>query len=359
MRIIRPLLRQRPILNLALIIGQTLFIHNAHAVLKTGAYVLEAGHPSIQEWKLPDMPPAPPDNQPTPERIALGKQLFFDPRVSRDGNISCASCHNPALGWADGLPRGRGAEGKALARATPTVLNAAHNTIQMWDGRKTTLEDQALGPIEAKVEMNQDVEQFLAWLNRNKSYRESFAKAYPGAKIDRETLAKAIASFERSIVSNNSPFDRWINGDASAMDSSQVRGFWIFLDPAKGNCAACHQAPNFTDNGFHNIGLASFAGPEPDMGRFAQKPVKLMQGAFKTAALRNIALTSPYFHDGSARSLGEVIDVYQQGGVVKTNLSPNIRPLDLSARDKKDLIAFLRGLTGETAPIMLPVLPPD
>jgi cytochrome c peroxidase len=355
------MLRMHPLLlKVALMIaGQVLIIDSACAVLKAGTYVLEAGHPSLQEWQLPDTPPAPPDNQPTLERVALGKQLFFDPRLSRDGNISCASCHNPVLGWADGLPTARGAGGKVLARSTPAVVNAAHNTIQMWDGRKTTLEDQALAPIEAEVEMNQDIEQLLAWLNRNKGYRESFAKAYPGQKIDKQTLAKAIASFERSIVSNNSPFDRWLRGDASAMDSAQVRGFWVFLEPDKGSCVACHQAPNFTDNGFHNIGLASFARPEPDMGRFVHKPVKLMQGAFKTPVLRNVALTAPYFHDGSARSLEEVIEVYQQGGVIKSNLSPNIRPLNLSARDKKDLVAFMRTLTGEVAPITLPVLPPD
>jgi cytochrome c peroxidase len=358
MKRIHPVL-QRLILKFTLVVAQILLIHNACAALKTGSYLLEAGHPSLQGWQLPDAPPAPPDNQPTIERIALGKQLFFDPRLSRDGNLSCASCHNPVLGWADGLPTARGAEGKALARSTPTVINAAHNTIQMWDGRKATLEDQALAPIEATVEMNQDIDQLLAWLNRNKGYRESFAKAYPGEKIGKETLAKAIASFERSIVSNNSPFDRWLRGDASAMDSTQVRGFWVFLDLDKGNCVACHQAPNFTDNGFHNIGLASFARPEPDMGRFVQRPVKLMQGAFKTPVLRNVALTAPYFHDGSARSLEEVIEVYRQGGVIKTNLSPNIRPLKLSARDKKDLVAFMRALTGEVAPITLPILPPD
>jgi cytochrome c peroxidase len=338
--------------------AQILGFQSLKAAAESNDYILKAGHSSLQEWKLPDAAPYPADNVPTPERVELGKQLFFDPRLSRDGNMSCASCHNPSLGWADGLPTARGANAKALPRATPSVLNVAFNSIQMWDGRFTSLEEQALGPIQAELEMSKDMDILISWLNQSKAYREAFAKAYPRQKIDKQAVAMAIAAFERSIVSNNSPFDRWIKGDASAMNAAEIRGFQVFLDPAKGNCAVCHQAPNFTDNGFHNIGLTSFADPAPDMGRYAQKPVKLMQGAFKTPPLRNVAMTPPYFHDGSAKNLEAVIETYVLGGEVKTNLSPNMKPLTLTARDKRDLIAFLQALTTEPLSITLPVLPP-
>ncbi|HFC53115.1 MAG TPA: tryptophan tryptophylquinone biosynthesis enzyme MauG [Gammaproteobacteria bacterium] len=322
-----------------------------------GEMVFKAGDPTLQQWLLPEEPPYPEDNKPTPERITLGKMLFFDPRLSGDGNMSCATCHNPAFGWSDGLPTARGHKSMVLGRATPTVINTAYNTIQMWDGRKRDLEDQATGPMEASVEMNSDFDRLFRFLNGNRGYSEAFAKAYPGEGINKETLAKAIASFERTILSNDSPFDRWVKGDASAMTEQQVRGFRIFVDPNKGNCAICHSAPNFTDNGFHNLGLASDAGEDADPGRFAQKPIKILKGAFKTPTLRDVALTAPYFHDGSAQTLMDVVEHYVRGGVVKERLSPNIRPLDLTAREKEDLVAFLEALTTRHEPVTLPELP--
>ena len=172
-------------------------------------------------------------------------------------------------------------------------------------------------------------------------------------------MAKAIANFERTVVSRNSRFDQWAAGNASAMNDSEVRGFAIFLDAEKGNCAVCHSGANFTDNGFHNIGLASFGNAEPDMGRYAEKPLKLMRGAFKTPTLRDIGLTAPYFHDGSAGTLAEVVRHYSQGGVVKTNLSPNMKTLDLTTEEESDLVAFLHALTSPPQTFALPVLPPD
>ncbi len=319
--------------------------------------VFEAGHPSLQHWLLPDEPPYPEDNKPTAERIALGKQLFFDPRLSRDGNMSCATCHNPMLGWSDGLPTARGHRGMLLKRASPTVINTAYNSIQMWDGRKKDLEDQAIGPMEAPVEMNTDFDRMFEFLKNNKGYREAFAKAYPGEEINKKTVAKAIASYERTIISNDSPFDRWIKGDKDAMTEQQVRGFKIFVDPEKGNCEICHSAPNFTDNGFHNIGLASVDGGKGDPGRFAHKPIKILKGAFKTPTLRDITLTAPYFHDGSAKTLMDVVEHYVKGGEVKENLSPNIKKLNLTQQEKEDLVAFMRALTTEHEPVTLPVLP--
>ena len=318
---------------------------------------LEAGHASLQKWKLATTPPHPQDNVPSPQRVELGKKLFFDPRLSGDGNMSCASCHSPLLGWSDGLATGKGVKSMILDRASPTVINTAYNTIQMWDGRKASLEEQAMGPMEATVEMNMDTKKLFAWLNTNVGYRALFSEAYPGKPIDADSLSKAIASFERTVVSNTSPFDQWVAGKKDAMSADQVKGFALFIDPKKADCAACHSGPNFTDNGFHNVGLASFGKDAPDVGRFAQKPVASMKGAFKTPTVREVASTAPYFHDGSAKSLEEVVDHYAKGGVVKTNVSTSIKGLNMSKEEAGQLVAFMNALSSPAKPFVLPVLP--
>lgn len=311
------------------------------------------------QWKLPKQPVYPADNAPTAARVELGKMLFFDPRLSRDGNVSCASCHNPSLGWSDGLATARGFQGKLLERASPTIVNTAYNTIHMWDGRKKTLEDQALGPMEAASELNTDLEHFFVWINASAGYKSAFAKAYPGEAITANTLKRAIASFERTIVSRTSPFDRWLGGDKRALTAPQLRGMVLFNDQAKTNCIACHAAPNFTDNGFHNLGLASFGADNPDLGRYAQKRVAMMKGAFKTPSLRDVEYTPPYFHDGSAKTLMDVVEHYAKGGIVRSNLSPNIVPLALTQGDKEDLVAFLKALSSPVTPMTYPILPQD
>lgn len=310
-------------------------------------------------WLLPAQSPYPESNAPTAARLELGKMLFFDPRLSGDGNMSCASCHIPSFGWSDGLPKAKGFHSQVLLRNTPTIINTGYNSVQMWDGRKKTLEDQVMGPMETKTIMNMDVPKLFKWLNEDEMYRQKFEKAYPGEKIDSATLSKAIAVYERSIVSNNSPFDRWLRGDKQAMTPQQVKGFRLFTNSDKGNCSACHQAPNFTDNGFHNLGLASWGSEKPDVGRFAQKPVPLMKGAFKTPTLRDVDQTAPYFHDGSAKTLMEVVEHYSKGGVVTTNLSPNMKPLNLSRDEKEAIVAFLHALTSPAEPVTFPVLPPN
>lgn len=318
---------------------------------------LVAGHASLQKWKLPATPPHPEDNVPTPQRVELGKKLFFDPRLSGDGNMSCASCHSPLLGWSDGLPTGKGVKSMILDRASPTVINTAFNSIQMWDGRKASLEEQAMGPMEAAVEMNMDTQKLFTWLNGNADYRALFNAAYPGKPIDADSLSKAIASFERTVVSNTSPFDQWVAGKTNAMTPGQIKGFALFIDPKKANCAACHSGANFTDNGFHNLGLASFGKDNPDMGRYAQKPIAGLKGAFKTPTVREAANTAPYFHDGSAKTLEEVVEFYAKGGVVKTNLSKNVKELALSKEEIEQLVAFMNALSSPSKPFVLPVLP--
>lgn len=306
------------------------------------------------EWRLP-APPMPEGNDSTPPRVALGKALFFDPRLSGNGAISCASCHNPSLGWSDGLKTGIGFQGTVLSRATPTVVNVAYNTQLMWDGRHRTLEEQALGPMRATDEMNTDFPAMLDRLRALEGYVQMFEAAYPGQGITEETIAKALAAFQRTVVTRDSAFDRWLAGDAAALTPAQWRGFQVFLDPARGNCAACHGAPNFTDNGFHNIGLRTEG--KPDLGRFNVRKVASMRGAFKTPTLRDIELTAPYFRDGSAATLRDVVEHYDRGGDDTSNLSANMKPLDLSERDKEDLVAFMRSLTGSRPTVALPALP--
>lgn len=327
------------------------------AVAGLAVEALDGPTEADRQWLMPAAAPFPDENAPTPARVQLGKMLFFDPRLSGDGNMSCATCHNPMFGWSDGLATARGVRSTPLDRATPTIVNTGFNSLQMWDGRKKTLEDQAMGPMESNAEMNMDLERLFKWLNDSEGYRAAFAEAYPGEPIDATTLSKAIAAYERTVTSNDSPFDCWLRGERSAMTPQQVRGFRLFTDPDKGNCAVCHSAPNFTDNGFPNLGLASFGKDEPDLGRFLVKPIAKMRGAFKTPTLRDVALTAPYFHDGSAKTLMEVVEHYARGGEVKTNLSPNMKPLDLTQQDKEDLVAFLEALTSPQQVVALPTLP--
>lgn len=307
-------------------------------------------------WKLPPIP-MPADNKSTPARVELGQALFFDPRMSGNGAMSCASCHNPSLGWSDGLKTAIGWGGQVLGRATPTVTNTAYNTQFMWDGRKKSLEDQALGPMQAPVEMNTDFSASLARLRGIPTYVSMFEKAYPGEGVTEQTIAKAIAAFERTVVVNDSAFDRWLAGDRKALTAEQWRGFKVFTDANKGNCVACHSAPNFTDNGFHNIGLAHQGKGDADLGRYGIRKVASMKGAFKTPTLRDIENTAPYFRDGSAATLRDVVEHYARGGDDKTNLSGNMKPLTLTEQEKGDLVAFMKSLSGKKKALTVPQLP--
>lgn len=334
----------------------TLVLLGAAAAAQSGdsPYPFTAGHPSLRGFVLGPVP-YPSENRPTPERVALGKTLFFDPRLSGDGNMSCATCHNPALGWSDAQPTARGTKSMVLGRASPTIFNTGYNGIQMWDGRKKSLEDQAMGPMQANVEMNMDIGRLFRWITQSPDYQRLFERAYPGEAINEQTLSKAIASFERTVVSADSPFDRWVRGEARALSTQQVDGFKLFVGRA--HCGACHSGPNFTDNGFHNIGLASYAQAEPDMGRYAQKPVNAMKGAFKTPTVREVARTAPYFHDGSASTLMQVVDYYDRGGDVRTNPAMELQPLHLTSEDKLALVAFLESLSSPYVAITIPELP--
>ncbi|TGK34712.1 tryptophan tryptophylquinone biosynthesis enzyme MauG [Leptospira gomenensis] len=296
--------------------------------------------------------PYPPDNRPTPERILLGKTLFFDPILSGSNWISCATCHNPGLGWSDGLKTAVGHNMKVLGKNTPTILNGAYGTKMFWDGRADNLESQALGPITSPDEMNQKMEELILELKNIPGYRELFSKAYPKEDISALTIGKAIANFERTILSSESPYDLWKKGDKTAMSESAQRGYSLFN--SKANCVACHQGEQFTDNGFHNIGLKS---NRKEAGRFALVPVKAMKGAFKTPGLRDVAKTGPYMHDGSYATLEEVVEHYDRGGDEPLNLDPNMSALKLTVQEKADLVEFMKSLNGKTAPISIPEMP--
>ena len=305
-----------------------------------------------KDYTRPTRVPEPADNRVTPARELLGRTLFFDPRLSGSNWISCASCHNPGFAWSDGLPRAIGAGMKTLGRRTPTILNLAWSDSLFWDGRADSLEQQALGPVQAAGEMNLPLDQLDAKLRGIEGYRQLFAAAYPGEPMGPSTVAKAIAAFERTVVSATAPFDRWIAGDQNAISEEAKRGFVVFNQ--EGRCAKCHSGWRFTDDSFHDIGVST-----DDPGRGALlKNIPVMASAFKTPTLRNVDQRAPYMHNGTATTLEEVVDLYDRGGAVRrASLSPEIVELNLTAAQKQDLVAFLRTLSSQDQPVVVPALP--
>jgi cytochrome c peroxidase len=303
------------------------------------------------EYRRPAIIPFPKDNPYTPEKATLGKKLYFDTRLSAANVLSCATCHNPGYGWGDGQPTGVGHNMKALARRSPSIINAAYGLIFMWDGRAGSLEEQALGPIKADVEMNLPIDQLLARLRAIPEYGPLFAAAFPKEGLAPETIAKAIATYERTVVSGRAPFDEWIDGNEKAISDEAKRGFVSFNTKAK--CSDCHSGWNFTDDSFHDIGLA-----DEDIGRAKQLPhIVKMEHAFKTPGLREITRRGPYMHDGSMPTLEAVIAHYEQGGVERPSRSAQMKPVPLTAEERTDLLAFLQTLTSDVDPTTIPVLP--
>jgi cytochrome c peroxidase len=297
----------------------------------------------------------PSDNKWSQSKEELGKMLYFDPRLSGSNWISCATCHNPGLGWSDGLPRTIGNGQKELGRHSPTVINSGYFALQMWDGRKKSLEDQATGPIGASGEMNQNYDALIKELQDIPGYVSFFDKVFGKNSITIENVAKAIATFERSVVSKNSPYDKYWAGHKGAMSSSSVNGMNLFFGKAK--CSICHNGPVFTDSNFHNIGVKP-AGPlKVDLGRYNQSKDDFDKRAFKTPGLRDITKSAPYMHNGTEATLKDVIEFYDRGGDLKENVSPFITPLGLTLQEKKDLAEFLKSLDGEPILITLPILP--
>ncbi len=341
---------------------------------------------SLSQEKVPlGLPPVPipEDNPQTSEKIALGKKLFEDKRFSADGTISCANCHDPAKAFADGLPVAEGIKKLKGTRNSPTVINAAYYTSQFWDGRRLTLEEQAkdpfLNPVEHGLGEKQGFHNFiLNVIRKDKGYVGEFERVF-GVKLEQITIehvVKAIASFERTVISGDSPFDRYVyGGDKTALSESAIRGLELYKGKAR--CQECHAISEnyaiFTDNKFHNLGvgfkkiqprlremvrefrMAKQQGREPDKSKFTDAEISELGrfvvtlktsdiGAFKTPTLRNIAVTGPYMHDGSMKTLEEVMELYNKGGE-KNPFLGSVRVLDLTDQEIKDIIEFMKAMT--------------
>ncbi|MEZ6110149.1 MAG: cytochrome c peroxidase [Pirellulaceae bacterium] len=297
----------------------------------------------------------PEDNPLSAAKIELGKQLYFDKRMSIDNTVSCATCHDPDKGWSNGAAVATGVDGQQGGRSAPTVLNSGYLRFQFWDGRANHVEGQALGPIQNPIEMNMKLDEVVKRLNGIKGYREQFQQVF-GTDVTEDGIAKAIGAFERTVLSGDAPYDRFKDGDQDALSEAAQRGMKLFF--GKANCSACHAPPLFTDGGFHNIGVG-IDKSEPDVGRYAITELLGDRGSFRTPPLRDIARTAPYMHDGSLATLEDVVEFYNKGGVANPQLDEEIFPLKLSDEQKADLVAFLKeGLASSNYPnIKPPTLP--
>jgi cytochrome c peroxidase len=322
----------------------------------------------------------PKDNPVTAAKVELGRRLFFDKRLSADSTISCATCHDPKRAFTDGKRVAEGIEGRRGERNSPTLLNSMFNSGQFWDGRADTLEAQAIQPLINPLEMGNDsLEAVVRRLEAISDYEMLFREAF-GRVVSIELVGKAIASFERTLVSGDSEFDRFNAGDRSEMTDAAQRGFFLFR--TKGRCTRCHTfsaaSPFFTDQDYRNTGIAAnnrafeplarealqakqsgdlrasldgFAGRSgaSELGRFLVTGNSLDIGAFRTPSLRDVELTAPYFHDGSAATLADVLKFYTRGGNDNPMRDWELQPLDLDEREQQDIIEFLRSLTGDPA----------
>jgi cytochrome c peroxidase len=339
---------------------------------------LQAARAQPAAFKVPKGLPAdvwemlvPPDNPVTAEKVALGRRLFFDKRLSKDGSVSCATCHDPERGFSDGKKVSEGVGGKKGARNAPSVLNAVFNELQFWDGRAVSFEDQAKGPMINPIEMaHASHDDVVRAVQGDPQYQAEFRRVF-GREMSIDDVAAAIASFERTVVSGNSRFDRFVAGDKAALSETAQRGWELWNGKAR--CNTCHPfgdvTPNFSDNKFHNIGVAAkgrdfatlarraeqvkepselaFLPDFSELGRFAVTRQPKDIGAFKTPGMRDVALTAPYMHDGSEATLLDVVNFYDKGGETNPYLDGGIVPLKLTEQEKRDLVAFMESLTGE------------
>ncbi len=300
--------------------------------------------------------PVPADNPVTAETVALGRTLFYDKKLSADNSLACASCHNPLKGFTDGQKHSTGFGGKTGTRNAPTVVNAAYGSFQFWDGRAPSLEEQAAGPIANPIEMNQAHDLCVGKLDADPAYKSQFSEAFGPGPVTLGKVEKAIASFERTVISGDSPFDRYrYGGNRKALSPAAIRGLTVFTDTRRGNCVTCHSIGEkyalLTDGKFHNIGVSvDSEGNLTDLGRYNETKVETDKGAFKTPTLRNVAKSGPYMHDGSLKTLKEVVDFYAGQGNSNPYLDKEIKTIKLSGPERADLIEFLESLTGQMPP---------
>jgi cytochrome c peroxidase len=291
----------------------------------------------------------PDDNPITPEKVALGKKFFWDKRWSASGTVACASCHRPDHGWSDPRRFSIDFEGKPTPRHAPTLVNRLFSDQQHWSGLRASLEEQA------GLDVNKTDEKVMAQLGSIAEYRREFRAAF-GREFDAAGVAQAIAAYVRTIVSGDAPYDRFQAGDTRAMSESAQRGLRLF--EGKAMCSRCHAGFNFTGENYRNIGVG-MTGGEPDLGRYTVTGDEADRGAFKTPTLRDVAKRGPYMHDGSEKTLEDVVAYYDRGGVKNQWLSTDMKPLALTARERADLVEFMKALTGRIDPEVSrpPILP--
>lgn len=304
------------------------------------------------EWKELGILPASPaeaKRDSLREIIELGKILFFDPRLSSSGKISCASCHQPELHWTDGKERSVGHEGTITKRNAPTIQNSWFYHRLFWDGRSRDLQDQAFAPIVSESEMNSDMPDVMRKLRSISGYRELFKKAFGSEEIGPDRMTEAIAIFEKTIVSGKSRFDQFLEGDTKALSNSEIRGLHLFRTRAR--CINCHYGPLFSDNSFHNSGFSN-----NDAGYYKVTHKDEDSAKFKTPSLRDVTKTGPWMHDGGMKDLPQIISSYSHAQF-PAGTDPLIKPSGLSAREQKDLLNFLQAISAEPLPFKKPVLP--
>jgi cytochrome c peroxidase len=285
---------------------------------------------------------SPPNNPPSSLKIHLGKELYFDTRLSADNTVSCASCHDPSRGWSDQGPTSKGIRAQMGGRRAPPVSNAAYMPLQFWDGRAPTLEEQAKGPVQNPIEMGNTHQAMIQTIGGISGYVEEFKAVFGEGPITVQQVADAIAAFERTVVTTDSRFDRYARGDHQALTKLEKRGLEVFN--GKGHCTACHWGPNFSDGRFHNLGVPAKDPKNPDVGRYAVTKNPRDMGAFKTPTVRDAARRAPYLHDGSEATLESLIDFYDRGGGKDPNLDALMVPLGLTRHERRALVSFIGAL---------------
>jgi cytochrome c peroxidase len=290
--------------------------------------------------------PVPKDNPLTEERVQLGRKLFFDPLLSRNNTLACASCHDPDHGFAGRDPVAIGVDGKKGRRHAPSLLNRTYATHLFWDGRASSLESQSLKPIEDPLELGNTIVEVIRRLQAHADYPAGFKAAFDDG-ITAENLAKSLASFQRTLLLGNTRIDRFRAGKTEVLSDAEKHGLWLW--ESKARCWRCHSGPHFTDDQFHNTGVGWGAEP-PDLGRFAVTGKPSDRGRFKTPSLRGLAWTAPYMHDGSIATLQEVVKFYSQGGKANPNRDTLLEPLNLTQQEIDSLVAFLRALSEGDGP---------
>ncbi len=305
------------------------------AEVTAGVPPLPLGLPKV-EW--------PEDNPYSPARAELGRILFFDGRLSSNGRISCAFCHQPEHAFSATTPLSFGVDDQPTGRHTPTLINRAWGRSEFWDGRAPTLEAQVIIPVTHPHEMGMTADKVVATLEGIKGYAPLFSAAFGDRAINFTRVSQALATFERMIVSGNSAYDRYVAGDKSALTKEQKSGMSFFN--GKGECAECHNGPNFSDEKFANLGLG-MAAPHPDPGREEVTKKHGDFGKFKVPTLRDLAHRGPYMHDGSVKTLGEVLDFYAGGGLPNPHVDTRLIKFYLDGETKRDLLSFLDALNGE------------